>query len=138
MLVVAKAGLRRGAAPPPGALIVFDQPPALRQLLGSSVKPSDQFVKRVAAAAGEMPSFESRAAADAPAACFKPSPALADAIEAARIERGARPVGEHAVFVRGDCDGVSVDSRVFGDVDERYIVGRPLYRVWPPGRRGPV
>ena len=43
-----------------------------------------------------------------------------------------------AVFVRGDCEGVSVDSRVFGDVDERYLVGRPEFRVWPPGRVGPV
>ena len=48
------------------------------------------------------------------------------------------PVAPGAIFVRGDCDGKSVDSRVFGDVDARYVVGKPLYRVWPAGRAGPV
>ena len=37
-------------------------------------------------------------------------------------------------YVLGDCKAVSVDSRVFGVLPTENIVGRPIARVWPPGR----
>lgn len=135
VLLVAKQGIRRGAPPQLGELIVFNQPPALRALLGKEVKAGDQFVKRVAGVGGDAPSFDDRRV---PAACDAPSESLARAVIDGAKTRGDRPVAPGAVFVRGDCDGKSVDSRVFGDVDARYVVGKPLYRVWPVGRAGPV
>ena len=66
----------QGAPPAVGDIVVFSQPPALRRLLGDSVPSGDQFVKRVAAAAGGAPDFESRVLPGAPAACAEPSAGL--------------------------------------------------------------
>lgn len=38
--------------------------------------------------------------------------------------------------VAGDNPVASTDSRVFGPVDRRAIVGRVLWRYWPGDRRG--
>ena len=139
VLLVDKVGLRRMALPERGDVVVFDQPPALRELVGGSVAPSAQFVKRVAGLPGDAADFAPRdALADAPAACREPpKPALADAV-AANARRRDGPVAPGAVWVRGDCDSVSVDSRIWGDLDRRYLVGRPTFRLWPPARVGPL
>ncbi|MGH9058498.1 MAG: signal peptidase I [Acidimicrobiales bacterium] len=39
-----------------------------------------------------------------------------------------------AIWVMGDNRGNSEDSRVFGPVNEHRVVGRAIWRVWPPGR----
>jgi signal peptidase I len=41
-----------------------------------------------------------------------------------------------AVFVMGDRRSDSLDSRVFGSVPRRRIVGRVDVRIWPPGHAG--
>lgn len=38
------------------------------------------------------------------------------------------------LFVLGDCQAVSVDSRVFGTLPKQNMVGKPLARVWPLNR----
>ena len=42
------------------------------------------------------------------------------------------------VTVVGDNPGASTDSRVFGPVARRAVVGRVVYRYAPPGRAGRV
>ena len=37
-------------------------------------------------------------------------------------------------YVLGDCKAVSVDSRVFGKLPKKNIVGRPVARIWPLDR----
>ncbi|MGH8920016.1 MAG: signal peptidase I, partial [Actinomycetes bacterium] len=39
-----------------------------------------------------------------------------------------------AIWVMGDNRGNSEDSRVFGAINEHRVVGRAIWRVWPPGR----
>jgi signal peptidase I len=38
------------------------------------------------------------------------------------------------LWMMGDNRGNSSDSRVFGTIDARTIVGRAMFRVWPPSR----
>jgi signal peptidase I len=40
------------------------------------------------------------------------------------------PAGD--VWVMGDNRGDSEDSRVFGPIPERSIIGRAIWKVWPP------
>jgi type IV secretory pathway protease TraF len=58
------------------------------------------------------------------------------------IEQMAQPfegaVPEGATFVLGDCAPVSVDSRVWGPLDDSAVQGRPILRIWPPERFGPL
>ena len=42
------------------------------------------------------------------------------------------------LFVLGDCAGVSIDSRVWGDLPSSNLVGTPTFRLWPPNRVGPI
>ena len=42
------------------------------------------------------------------------------------------------IFVLGDCSGASVDSRVWGPLDETNVIGTPSIRLWPASRFGGV
>jgi nickel-type superoxide dismutase maturation protease len=45
-------------------------------------------------------------------------------------------VSNGAVTVLGDAPDASTDSRTFGPVDVRLVLGRAVYRYWPESRRG--
>ena len=45
-------------------------------------------------------------------------------------------LGKHDYFLMGDRRTHSTDSRVFGPVDHDLILGKTLYRCWPPSRLG--
>ncbi|MDQ6798837.1 MAG: signal peptidase I [Actinomycetota bacterium] len=47
---------------------------------------------------------------------------------------GPQRIPAGMVWVLGDNRGDSSDSRVFGAVPERTIVGRAVWRIWPPQR----
>jgi signal peptidase I len=47
---------------------------------------------------------------------------------------GPITVTKGRLWVMGDNRGNSADSRVFGQIEQRTIVGRAIVRVWPPGR----
>lgn len=45
-------------------------------------------------------------------------------------------LGPDEYFVVGDNKGESFDSRTWGPVPRRYIIGRPLFSLYPPNRFG--
>jgi signal peptidase I len=47
---------------------------------------------------------------------------------------GPIKVGRDRLWVMGDNRTNSADSRVFGQIEQRTIVGRAILRVWPPQR----
>jgi signal peptidase I len=47
---------------------------------------------------------------------------------------GPVTVEKGRLWVMGDNRGNSADSRVFGQIEQRTIVGRAIVRVWPPNR----
>jgi len=53
------------------------------------------------------------------------------------VKRVASVVGDQ-VDLEGDNPLSSTDSRDFGPVDRRAIVGRAVYRYGPPGRTGRI
>ncbi|KAJ8612861.1 hypothetical protein CTAYLR_002035 [Chrysophaeum taylorii] len=139
LLVVDKFGLRPHPPPRVGDIILFTAPPTLDALLdGTTVPPKSTFVKRVAALGGDRvppdTAWSVNNPDDAPAFCDTPTPDLERAIERGTDPTHVVPAG--MIWVRGDCGGVSVDSRVWGDLPLDKIIGVPRLRVWPPDRFG--
>lgn len=50
----------------------------------------------------------------------------------------ARSGGQAGLWVEGDNPGRSLDSRRFGPVPAERLVGRVVWRYWPPSRAGPI
>ena len=57
-----------------------------------------------------------------------------------RLQYGIEPtlVPEGMLFMLGDNSGDSFDSRYWGFVDEKAVIGVPYLRVWPISRFGPM
>ena len=47
-------------------------------------------------------------------------------------------VSENHVFIMGDHRNDSLDSRYFGEIDSRLIIGRVILRIFPFERLGSV
>ena len=50
----------------------------------------------------------------------------------------ARVIPQGSVFVLGDCEGRSTDSRVWGPLETSRVMARPVVRIWPLDRIGAI
>jgi len=128
----------------PGDVVMFRPPNALRELVeanGGKLSNRDLFVKRVAAVAGDVVEVGK----NGDVKVFNgvenretPLRNLCDAEPLGLIKRYVKPgtmvVPPGRVLLLGDCSSVSVDGRVWGTLNTKEIVGRPIVRTWPPSK----
>ncbi|MCY4273213.1 MAG: signal peptidase I [bacterium] len=114
-----------------GDLVVFERPS------GVSGRQEDDLIKRVIALPGEVVKFVDGVVyidgqrlyepyLESPGITVGGPPPGCDAI----VDGGCL-IGAGQVFVMGDNRANSTDSRVFGPIPERLIVGRAFLRLWP-------
>lgn len=120
-VLVDKLAYRR-AAPQPGELAVFRAPRSSQILL-----------KRIVAVAGETVAIQGGELAVNGRRRTEP---YADPRALEGVSYGPVIVRLGTVFVLGDNRASSEDSRAFGPVPLRRLIGRVLTRIWPPGRWG--
>jgi nickel-type superoxide dismutase maturation protease len=101
---------------------------------GRSMEPTLVEGDRLLVLRGSVPLLRLRAGAVVVAR----SPAMPGVEVVKRVAATVTRRGGTAYVLLGDNRGASTDSRDFGPVAARAIVGRVLYRYWPEERRGPV
>jgi signal peptidase I len=149
-VLVDRVGHRLGAEPELGDVVVFHppsgadaEPPRCGAPAGGSApcaRPtadaSDQtYIKRVVALAGDTVAIRgghvirNGRRADEPFAADCGGADGCDLPEAITVPRGT-------VYVLGDNRGNSLDSRFWGPVPVRWVIGEARAAYWPPGRVG--
>jgi signal peptidase I len=141
-------------------IVLFRPPTVLQDIVaanGGRLNPRDLFVKRVAGLPGDSYRVAPRIGtvqvnddtvlnqlcqADNGVAKFLPDDNDDDNASlsgsSSSSSGGTKVVPDDSVLVLGDCGNVSVDSRVWGPLPRANLVGRPLLRIWPMERMGPV
>lgn len=145
VLLVDKVSPRLFKNRKPGEIILFSPPEELRAIVatnGGTLTSRDLFIKRIAAQAGDRVSVT---AAGRVQINGQPAPGRRDLCEAEPlrlIERYVKAkeqtLAKEEYFLMGDCSSVSIDSRVWGPLQSSEIVGRPIVRLWPLDRFGPL
>ena len=130
----------------PDQVVLFHPPSQLQEIVarsGGRVSDRDLFVKRVAATEpGNILTVTQAGDVQINGQTPRGRRDLCTAEPLRLIERyitaGDKVVEPGQVAVLGDCASVSVDSRVWGGLPKSDIVGRPLFRIWPLERAGPI
>lgn len=117
-----------------GDIVLFEPPPNLARISNSRARDT-AFVKRVAALPGQLaPTTSSKTDS---AFCDRPPlRPLADLLSSS-LER-PHIVESNSLWVLGDCTSISIDSRVWGDLPVKFIIGSPKFVLWPPNHFGPI
>lgn len=125
-----------------GDIVLFHPPERLQEIV--RINDRDLFVKRVAAQPGDVFAVDGLGNVQVNGG---PSPnnlaSLCTAEPLRLIERYVQrtpdvTIPPKQVAVLGDCSSVSIDSRVWGLLPMGNIAGRPLIRLWPLERFGPI
>uniref|UniRef100_A0A7S1CZJ0 Mitochondrial inner membrane protease subunit n=1 Tax=Cyclophora tenuis TaxID=216820 RepID=A0A7S1CZJ0_CYCTE len=128
-----------------GDVILFHPPSRLQEIVKSSggrIGNRDLFVKRVAAEPTQKVTVGSDGKVLIDEMELQEKRDMCSEEPLGLIERyiepGTTEVQSDEVFVMGDCSSVSIDSRVWGPLPNKEIIGKPLFRVWPIERFGSI
>ena len=109
-----------------GDVVVFERPP------GDTDKKIKDLIKRVIGLPGET--VESKDGKVYINDRLLEEPYLPAGTQTLRLAKVTIPAGQ--IFVMGDNRSNSTDSRVFGPISDKLIVGRAFVRIWPVSRLG--
>ncbi|KAL3920169.1 MAG: hypothetical protein SGILL_003396 [Bacillariaceae sp.] len=147
VLLVDKVSPRIFRQPKVDDIVLFSPPSKLQDIVaqsGGRLSSRDLFVKRIAASPGDRVTVEANGQVSVnDKNVVDGRRDLCEAEPLRLIERYIQPVKDEVVdgkevFVMGDCSSVSVDSRVWGSLETTQIVGKPILRLWPLEKFGPL
>ena len=128
-----------------GDIVLFKPPSALLDIVNSSggrISKEQLFVKRIVGMPGDKQiemQEESQEVLINGVPAMGPSRSLCDDEPLRLIDKlladgkgkTIDSLGSEEAYVLGDCKAVSVDSRVFGKLPKKNVVGKPVARIWP-------
>jgi len=128
-----------------GDIVLFSPPEELRDIVaanGGRLTSRDLFVKRIAGQSGDKISVNSAGQVQVNERPAEGRRDLCEAEPLRLIERYVKAkeqvLAKDEYFLMGDCSSVSIDSRVWGPLQSSEIVGKPILRLWPLDRFGPL
>ena len=127
-----------------GDVVLFDPPPRLAALIAAAgappLRPGDLFIKRVVGIAGDTVSARAGILTrnGAPGLAPPPDGPSCAPCKAAAYDWAPLTLAPGELAVLGDNRGGSTDSHAWGALDARRVVGRVVWRWWPPERFGAV
>jgi signal peptidase I len=113
-----------------GAVVVF-HPPAVLQAAGYD--PGSALIKRLVGLPGDRISIHD-------GVLWRNGTAVQPdwAAEPMQYELAELTVPEGELLVLGDNRNASLDSHLWGTLDEQELIGTAVLRYWPPARFGPI